>query len=238
MKPISSRGARGPMDYYMVDTSEDRLPAEQKMAPENAREARRRVCKDIDRFFYENAIQFNFATSHAYYNMIRSVRAFGRGFKPPTMYDLITWILKELESTNRSIEKIKKTWAQTEATIMSDVWSDIKHRSLINILINNTYGTVFLMSIEASDQVKDVEFTFGLLYSIVDEVGEYLAVQLVIDNASSYKAVGKKFMEKRKHLYWTPCAAHCIDLILEKLGELPQHKNALTKAKKNNYVYL
>ncbi|PKU85227.1 hypothetical protein MA16_Dca025470 [Dendrobium catenatum] len=39
-------------------------------------------------------------------------------------------------------------------------------------------------------------------------------------------------MEKRKHLYWTPCAAHCIDLILEKLGDLPQHKNALTKAKK------
>ncbi|KAL0917763.1 hypothetical protein M5K25_012850 [Dendrobium thyrsiflorum] len=43
MKPISSRGARGPMDHYMVDTSEDRPPTTQKMAPENAREARRRA---------------------------------------------------------------------------------------------------------------------------------------------------------------------------------------------------
>ncbi|KAL0921491.1 hypothetical protein M5K25_008568 [Dendrobium thyrsiflorum] len=42
MKPISSRGARGPMDHYMVDTSEDTPPTTQKMAPENAREARRR----------------------------------------------------------------------------------------------------------------------------------------------------------------------------------------------------
>jgi len=58
------------------------------------------------------------------------------------------------------------------------------------------------------------------------------------DNASAYKTAGKKLMKKRKYLYRTPCAAHCINLILEKLGELPQHKNALTKAKKNNQIYL
>ncbi|PKU67521.1 hypothetical protein MA16_Dca016245 [Dendrobium catenatum] len=91
---------------------------------------------------------------------------------------------------------------------MSDGWSDIKHRSLINIFINNPYGTVFLRSIEASDQVKDAEFIFELLDSIVDEVKEYLVVQIVTDNASSYKAAGNKLMEKRKHLYWTPCATH------------------------------
>jgi hypothetical protein len=45
-------------------------------------------------------------------------------------------------------------------------------------------------------------------------------------------------MEKRPRLYWTPCAAHCIDLMLEKIGELPQHKMALLKAKKvSNFIY-
>ncbi|PKU65733.1 hypothetical protein MA16_Dca021105 [Dendrobium catenatum] len=166
------------------------------MALENAWEARRRVCKDIGRFFYENAISFNVATSPAYYNMIHSVGAFGRGFKPPTMYDLRIWILKELESNDKSIEEIKKIWAQTGVTIMSDGWSDIKHRSLINILINNPYGTVFLRSIEASDQVKDPEFIFELLDSIIDEVGEHLVVQIVTYNASSYKIAGNKLMEK------------------------------------------
>ncbi|PKU82064.1 hypothetical protein MA16_Dca004081 [Dendrobium catenatum] len=117
--------------------------------------------------------------------MIRSVGAFGRGFKPPTMYNLRTWILNELESNDKSIEEIKKTWAQTGVTIMSDGWSDIKHKSLINILINNPYGTVFLRSVEASDQVKDAEFIFGLLDSIVEEVGEHLVVQVVTDNESA-----------------------------------------------------
>ncbi|KAK2664975.1 hypothetical protein Ddye_003549 [Dipteronia dyeriana] len=45
-------------------------------------------------------------------------------------------------------------------------------------------------------------------------------------------------MEKRKHMYWTPCAAHCIDLILEDIGKLTQHKYALLKARKvSNYIY-
>ncbi|GFP83825.1 hypothetical protein PHJA_000526000 [Phtheirospermum japonicum] len=71
-----------------------------------------------------------------------------------------------------------------------------------------------------------------LLDEVVEEVGEDIVVQVVTDNASNYKLAGKKLMEKRTRLWWTPCAAHCIDLMLEKIGSLPQHKNALLKAKK------
>lgn len=109
---------------------------------------------DIGRFFYENAIPFNVATSPSYFNMLRSVGAYGRGLKPPSMYDLKTWVLKEeLKNTEKNVNEIRKTWAKTGVTIMSDGWSDIKNRSLINILVNNPYGTVFLKSVEASDQV-------------------------------------------------------------------------------------
>ncbi|MCI13334.1 hypothetical protein A2U01_0034451, partial [Trifolium medium] len=34
-------------------------------------------------------------------------------------------------------------------------------------------------------------------------------------NAANYRAVGAMLMDKRKKLYWTPYAAHCIDLMLE-----------------------
>jgi len=95
-----------------------------------------------------------------------------------------------------------------------------------------------LRSVDASDKKKDANLLFEMLDEIVEEVGEDLVVQVVTDNASAYKVAGAKLMEKRKHLFWTPCAAYCIDLMLEKLGELPQHKRALLKAKKiSNYVY-
>ena len=38
-------------------------------------------------------------------------------------------------------------------------------------------------------------------------------------------------MEKRKHLFWSPCAAHCIDLILEDIASMKQIKETLDQAK-------
>ncbi|KAL5698032.1 hypothetical protein ACHQM5_029120 [Ranunculus cassubicifolius] len=70
-----------------------------------------------------------------------------------------------------------------------------------------------------------------MLDGIIEEVGEKNVVQIVTDNAPNYVSAGKLLMRKRKHLYWTPCAAHCIDLILEKIGELKRMDTLITKSK-------
>ena len=91
---------------------------------------------------------------------------------------------------------------------------------------------------DASKHVKDAKLLFKLLDDVVEEVQENLVVQVVTDNASAYRAAGEMLMAKRRHLIWTPCAVHCLDLMLEKTGKLPRHKNALLKAKKvSNYIY-
>ena len=115
---------------------------------------------------------------------------------------------------------------------MSDGWKDMRGRQLINFLVNNPFGTIFLKSVDVSDVVKDANLLFKMLDDVVEEVGEDIVIQVITDNASNYKKAGELLMEKRKRLWWTPCAAHCIDLILEDIGKLPQHKNALLKAKK------
>lgn len=84
---------------------------------------------------------------------------------------------------------------------MSDVWPYLKNISLINILVNNPGSILFLKSIEASEQVKDVGFIFKLLDNVVKEIGEQIIVQIIFDNASVYRAVENILMEKRKHLY-------------------------------------
>ena len=37
-------------------------------------------------------------------------------------------------------------------------------------------------------------------------------------------------MEKHKHLFWSPCAAHCIDLMLEDIGNMKHIKETLDQA--------
>ena len=39
----------------------------------------------------------------------------------------------------------------------------------------------------------------------------------------------KLLEEKRPHLYCTPCAAHCIDLMLEDIGKLPLIKKTIQR---------
>lgn len=70
---------------------------------------------------------------------------------------------------------------------------------------------------------------FELLDSFGEHVGEANVFQVITDNASNF-VMASKFVQillpskllqaKRSHLYWTPCDAHCLDLILENIGKL------------------
>lgn len=49
---------------------------------------------------------------------------------------------------------------------------------------------------------------------------------------------GKLLEDKRQQLFWSPCAAHCIDLMLEDIGEIPPVKDAIKKCiYMNAYIY-
>ena len=55
---------------------------------------------------------------------------------------------------------------------------------------------------------------------VIDQVGEHNVVQVITDNGPQYRAAGQILMERRPHIFWTPCAAHCIDLMLMDIGKI------------------
>ncbi|RVX03563.1 hypothetical protein CK203_027947 [Vitis vinifera] len=148
------------------------------------------------------------------------------------MHKLRTWILKE-EVNDLSIimEDHKKAWKQYRCSIMSDGWTNGKSRCLINFLVNSPAGTWFMKSINASDTIKNGELMFKYLDEVVEEIGEENVVQVITDNASNYVNDGMRLMEKMRRLWWTPCAAHCIDLMLEDIGKLNVHVTILSRAR-------
>ena len=56
-------------------------------------------------------------------------------------------------------------------------------------------------------------------------------VQVITNNAANYVAVGKMLMERHHTLFWTPCAAHCINLLLEDMGKLSFIKEVIDMAR-------
>ncbi|CAN1125328.1 hypothetical protein LINPERPRIM_LOCUS31624 [Linum perenne] len=108
-----------------------------------------------------------------------------------------------------------------------------------NLLHSSPKGTVFIESLDTSHYSKNTQKAFEMLDEVVEKVGEENVLQIITDNASTYKAVGAKLMEKRQHLFWTPCAAHCLDSMLEDLEKkFPVHKTTIAKGKTiTNYIY-
>ncbi|RVW97680.1 hypothetical protein CK203_028059 [Vitis vinifera] len=193
-KPIP----RGPMDKFITSQ-----PRQSTLNSKWKQEERKEVCRKIGRFMYSKGLSFNTVNDPYWFPMMGAIANFEPGFKPPSMHELRTWILKE------------------------------ESRCLINFLVNSLAGTWFMKSIDASDTIKNGELMFKYLDEVVEEIGEDNVVQVITDNASNYVNVGMRLMEKRRRLWWTPCAAHCIDLMLENIGKLNVHATTLSRARYN-----
>ena len=120
---------------------------------------------------------------------------------------------KDMEAyVNIQMEK----WKTYGCTIMCNGWTGPTQLSIINLMVYSKGSTIFLKFVDASDKIKDNKYIYGLLKDVIKEFGEANVVQIVIDNGSAFLKAGKLLM-KKYNLYWTPCAAHCIDLMFENI---------------------
>ncbi|CAN1790177.1 hypothetical protein LINPERHAP1_LOCUS18730 [Linum perenne] len=204
------------------------------------KDLRRDAAKSIARWFYLTGIAFNAAREPEYYTILELAARHGPGFKPPSYHEIRETLLKEeLEEVEEKLYIFKNEWTKVGCSIMSDGWTNRKRRPICNFLVNSPKGTVFIESLDTSHYSKNTQKVFEMLDEVVDKVGEEYVIQVITDNASAYKAAGAKLMDKRKHLFWTPCAAHCLDLMLEYLEKkLPIHNKTIAKGRKiTNYIY-
>ena len=123
-------------------------------------------------WWYDADIPFNDARSIYYQPMLDVVASCGPGFKGPSYEDIRGTLLKnEVERVQEYLIEFKNSWSKTGCTIMSDGWTDARGRTILNFLVAFPKGTMFLRSVDASDQVKDAQLLFCLLDDVVEEVG-------------------------------------------------------------------
>eukprot|EP00267_Zea_mays_P047468 XP_020399931.1 uncharacterized protein LOC109942393 [Zea mays] len=150
------------------------------------------------------------------------------GYKPPSPYQLGQPLLKDaVKLTSTMREEHERAWKHYGCTLMSDGWSDRRGRHLINFLVNSPEGTYFLESVDASSEVHDAFMLADLLGKKIEEIGKEKVVQVITDNGANYKATGRILMERFPSLFWSPCAAHCLDLMLEDIGNLKEFKKPI-----------
>ncbi|KAM0877320.1 hypothetical protein ACQ4PT_035580 [Festuca glaucescens] len=190
-------------------------------------------------FFYECGIPFNVASSRQFQVVIEASCQYGLGYKPPSPHELREPLLQDcVKETKLLTKKHEEAWKQYGCTLMSDGWSDRRGRHLINFLVNSPEGTYFLESIDASSECQDAHMLADLLEKRIEDVGKENVVQVVTDNGANYKAAGKLLMERIPTLYWSPCACHCLDLMLEDIGKLKAFKKPIARGRRvTTFIY-
>lgn len=196
---------------------------------------RRKIGEAVSKFIIYERLPFQLASSPWLYNLIQVATEVGQGVKLPTPYEVSdVYLESEYQRVRDWVNGLKTHWKELGATLMCDGWTNsLNQMHIINFLVYCSKGTIFWKSVDVSSvRSRDAEFYYRLLDSVVEEIGENYIVQIVTDNEAAMKAAGKKLMLKRQHLYWTSCAAHCLDLCLEDIGKKPSVAKVLDEAKK------
>ncbi|XP_057733926.1 uncharacterized protein LOC130949126 [Arachis stenosperma] len=92
------------------------------------------------------------------------------------------------------------------------------------------YRTVLLKSVDASHVSKTAEALFKLLRDVVLFVGLENVVHVVMDNAANYVDAGRLLESEFPRLYWSPCAAHCVNMMLQDIGKLEKVSEIVSQA--------
>ncbi|KAI9182513.1 hypothetical protein LWI28_026093 [Acer negundo] len=72
-------------------------------------------------------------------------------------------------------------------------------------------------------EYKDKFFISNLLIETIREIGPQNVVQVITDNAPICKAVGLLVESQFKHIFWTPCVVHTLNLALKSICSPSAH---------------
>ncbi|XP_066392488.1 uncharacterized protein [Miscanthus floridulus] len=204
-----------------------------------SKEAKVVVDDHVADFFYENRIPLKVINSRSWEVLIESIGQYGPGYRSPSYHDIRVPLLeKAVNRTSELRKKHEEAWKEYGYTIMFDGWTDTSHRHLINFLANSPAGTFFLGSVDASSEIANGPLLADLLEKQIDKVGKEHVVQIVTNNGANFKAAGRLLMERIPHLFWTPCATHCLDLLLEDIGKIKEFNTCINMAKKMEMRHL
>ncbi|XP_051143923.1 uncharacterized protein LOC127260255 [Andrographis paniculata] len=222
------------LDPYMFQSKNKSL--KNMFSKDNAK----KVGRAISKFFHFNAIPFHAADSGPYYQtMIDTIASVGPGVKGPTGKQIGgEYLNEEMQEVVQYVDSLKQKWKTYGCTIMCDGWSTRTKHPIINFMVYCDRDMIYHSSVDCTNKAKTADFVYTLMDKVVESVGVDNIVQIVTDSEASMKAAGKKLMRKRKHIFWSPCAAHCIDLMLEDIGDILSVKDTIKEARRiTGFIY-
>lgn len=172
-------------------------------------------------------IPFNALRNPEFVEMLMAVNKAPKGYKPPSYEKARTSLLDECKrNLERDLVPIQETWYTQGVSIVSDGWSNTKHNPLINVLAVNSRGAMFMYADDFSGIEKTGKTISDYLLKAIEDIGPSNVLQIVTDNAKNCQVAGKEVEKMHKHIFWSPCVCHTLNLIFKDFAKaLPWLRN-------------
>ncbi|XP_030940275.1 uncharacterized protein LOC115965242 [Quercus lobata] len=196
------------------------LPTDSPTSPNlDSRESSTATNSLIVRTFYSAGLPFHFAKNPYWIEMIKFVANNNLAGYVPLSYNKLRTTLLQKERTHieKLLRAIKDTWKEKGLSIVSNGWTDVQKRPLINFMATSQKGPIFIKSIDGTKEYKDKHFIADLFLKVIGEVGSQHVVQIITDNAFVMKAAGSIVETEYPHIFWSPCVVHTLNLALKNI---------------------
>ncbi|KAM0843137.1 hypothetical protein ACQ4PT_057901 [Festuca glaucescens] len=226
----------GPMDRYVhpIDGKSSKEEALRQLSMNKAlfKERVHEASQYVARWVYTHAIPFNALDNDEFRKMCEAIGKFGPGYEPPSQYELREKLLSEEYARTKSLlDDHEKQKMKLGCTIMTDAWTDMKRRSIMNLCMHCSGRTLFIRSEETSNVSHTAEVIFELLDKAIEELGPAHVMQVCTDNASNNMGAKKLLLEMRPKIFWSSCATHTINLMLQGIGNIKRFKTIVDQEK-------
>jgi len=128
------RGSDGPLDKAFNNAARDHLSSE------------------IARLFYSAGLPFNVARNPYFISAFSYAASTSiSGFLPPGYNSIRTTMLqREKANVLKLLQPIKDKWPENGVSIVTDGWTDVQRRPLINFMAISSSGPMFLKAIDGT----------------------------------------------------------------------------------------
>ncbi|CAI7872223.1 unnamed protein product [Closterium sp. NIES-53] len=209
--------------------------------PSPARRSRQRDIRDMtdtnaqNRIDYlwaaevaENDLAFNVSKSKSIQAFVDAAVVYGKAYTLPTPYKVSGPLIDKLKAdTEDLVRPMKESWKTSGCTLSVDGWTCIKSRGMVCVIAQNDTAPVIVDIVDSKTAKKTGVYLAGLIEGAMKKVGPKHVVQVVMDNASNNKTAANNLCSEYPHVVFTNCAAHCLDLMLHDLSNIPAVKRVL-----------
>jgi hypothetical protein len=137
------------------------------------KEAKQIVDDHVADFLYENKIPLHVVNSGSWEITLESIGQYEPGYRGPSYHKVrVPGLERVVTRTSELRKKHELAWKEYGCSLMSDGWTDMRQRHLINFLVNSPAGTYFLTSVDASSEIASATMLADLLEKQIEKIGK------------------------------------------------------------------